>query len=238
MFRDPSENRPRKRVQMSPPQGIVFLVDVDDTLFDNDLFEEELSRFLEEKFGTGGRDSFLTFFEECRNQEGFADFLGAFQKFRIAVQEHPGTMELAFFFRDYPFARHLYPKALDVLDLLSTQGTTVILSDGDAFFQPHKIDRAGIRAAVGNRVRIFVHKEMHLDRLEEEFPGRHYVLIDDKRRILSAVKRHWKDRVTTVWVRQGHYAREDRPDAALLTPDRMISEIGDLLKDPLSGATE
>ena len=214
---------------MTASRKIVFLVDVDDTLFDNDRVEEELSRFLEEKFGPGGRDSFLAFFEECRKQEGFADFLGAFQKFRIATREHPNTMELAFFFRDYPFDRHLYPEALNVLDRLSALGTTVILSDGDAFFQPHKIDRAGIRSAVANRVRIFVHKETRLDRLEEEFPARHYVLIDDKHRILSAVKKQWQDRVTTIWVRQGHYAREDPPDAGLLPPDRTIERIGDLL---------
>lgn len=215
-------------------QDIVFLVDMDDTLFDNDLFEAELSRFLEGKFGPGGRDSYRGFFEGCRKQEGFADFLGAFQKFRIAIQEHPDTMELAYFFRDYPFSRHLYPKALDVLASLSTRGKTVILSDGDAFFQPHKIDRAGIRKAVNGRVRIYVHKETRLDRLEKEFPARHYVLIDDKRRILSSVKKQWESRVTTVWVRQGHYAREDPPDSTLLPPDRTIEKIEDLLKDPSS----
>jgi FMN phosphatase YigB (HAD superfamily) len=216
-------------VHMPSLQNIVFLIDVDDTLFDNDRFEAELSGFLEEKFGPEERDLYRTFFEECRKEEGFADFLGAFQKFRIAVQENPATMELAYFFRDYPFSRHLYPKALDVLSTLSTRGTTVILSDGDAFFQPHKIDRAGIRKAANGKVRIYVHKETRLDRLEKEFPARHYVLVDDKRRILSSVKKQWENRVTTVWVRQGHYARE-APDPALLPPDRTIAKIEDLLE--------
>lgn len=214
---------------MNPPEKTVFFVDVDDTLFDNDHFEHQLRLFLDERFGRHGRDTYIRIFEDLRAGEGFADFLGAAQRFRIVMDEHPSTMDLSFFLRDFPFALGLYPHALNVLSRLSDQGTPIILSDGDAFFQPHKIDRCGIRAAVADRVRIFVHKETRLDRLEQEFPASHYVLIDDKSRILSAVKREWKNRVTTIWVRQGHYARDPAASATDPPPDRTIERIGDLM---------
>ena len=214
---------------MGFPAGTVFLIDVDDTLFDNDRFESDLRAFLEERFGTKGRDRYTEIFESLRAEVGYADFLGAAQKFRIDQDQHMQTLSLAFFLRDYPFSTRLYPNALDVVSHLDTMGTTVILSDGDAFFQPHKIDRSGIRKAVRDRIRIYVHKEKMLARIQEEHPAPHYCMIDDKIRILSAMKKEWENRLTTVFVRQGHYARNPDITAQYPDPDIAIDRIGDLL---------
>ncbi|MHB1286069.1 MAG: HAD family hydrolase [Leptospirales bacterium] len=215
---------------MEISSGTVFLVDVDDTLFDNDRFESDLKNFLKERFGTKGRDRYTEIFEELRAEVGYADFLGATQRFRIDQDQSIQTMPLAFFLRDYPFSSNVYPNAFEVLNHLDTLGTTIILSDGDAFFQPHKIDRSGIRNAVKDRIRIYVHKEKMLEQIQEEFPASHYCMIDDKIRILSSMKQSWKDRLTTVFVRQGHYARNSEITAQYPDPDLGIDQIGDLLR--------
>ncbi|MHB8423298.1 MAG: HAD family hydrolase [Leptospirales bacterium] len=214
---------------MEFPAGTVFLIDVDDTLFDNDRFEDDLKKFLAERFGTKGQTRYTEIFETLRTEVGYADFLGAAQRFRIDQDQHFQTMDLAFFLRDYPFSMRLYPNALSVVSHLATMGTTVILSDGDAFFQPHKIDRSGIREAVKGRVRIYVHKEKMLERIQEELPSPHYCMIDDKIRILSSMKQEWKDRLTTVFVRQGHYARNPEITAQYPSADLSVDQIGDLL---------
>lgn len=211
------------------PAGTVFLIDVDDTLFDNDRFEADLKKFLEERFGSKGQNRYTEIFEALRTEVGYADFLGAAQRFRIDQDQSVQTMDLAFFLRDYPFSTRLYPNALAVVSHLGTMGTTVILSDGDAFFQPHKIDRSGIREAVKGRIRIYIHKEKMLERIRKEYPAPHYCMIDDKIRILSSMKQEWKDQMTTVFVRQGHYARNAEITAGYPASDLAIDQIGELL---------
>ena len=130
---------------------------------------------------------------------------------------------------DYPFANRLYPGALDVLELFRSWGQTVILSDGDVVFQPRKVERSGIYEMVSGNVLIYIHKEEELKDVEQRYPARHYVLVDDKPRILAAVKAIWRDRVTTVLPRQGQYANDAAVVASLPAADLTVERIGDLL---------
>jgi FMN phosphatase YigB (HAD superfamily) len=214
----------------SLPEKTVFLIDVDDTLFDNDCFEQDLKSSLLNLFGPDGVIEYWTILEEIRSSSGFADFLGAAQIFRLKRDQSPMTQELAFFFRDYPFSKNLYPGALDVLRYLKSHGDTVILSDGDAIFQPIKIDHSGIRREVDSHVLIFIHKERMLSRIESLYPADHYVMIDDKLRILSEMKTIWKDRLTSIFVRQGHYANDPALTARYPRPDMMVDRIIDLVQ--------
>jgi FMN phosphatase YigB (HAD superfamily) len=208
---------------------LVFLVDVDNTLLDNDSVQQDLKDHLERVYGHDACDRYWTILEDLFSELGYRDYLGALQRFRA---EHPLEVELlsmSAFLIDYPFASRLFPSALDVLRRLKALGSTVILSDGDVVFQPRKVERAGLSDAVDGRVLIYIHKEEALDDVERRFPAEHYVLIDDKPRILPAVKRFWEDRVTTVWVRQGSYARDAQTVSALPSADVAIERIGDLL---------
>ncbi len=209
---------------------IVFLVDVDNTLLDNDSVQQDLRDHIERSYGADARDRYWKILEDLFSELGYRDYLGALQRFRV---EHPLEVELlsmSAFLIDYPFAGRLYPSALKVLRRLKGSGQTVILSDGDVVFQPRKVERAGLSAAVDGRVLIYIHKEEALDDVERRFPAEHYVLIDDKPRILAAVKRIWRDRVTAVWVRQGSYARDAQTAGDLPPADVAIERIGDLLK--------
>ena len=213
---------------------VVFLVDVDNTLLDNDGVQQDLKDHLERAYGPGARDRYWRILEDLFAELGYRDYLGALQRFRI---EHPLEVELlsmSDFLIDYPFADRLFPSALAVLKRLKGAGPTVILSDGDVVFQPRKVERAGISAAVDGRVLIYIHKEQALDDIERRFPADHYVLVDDKPRILTAVKRLWGDRVTAVFVRQGSYARDAQTTGALPPADVVIDRIGDLLKFDLA----
>jgi FMN phosphatase YigB (HAD superfamily) len=213
---------------------IVFLVDVDNTLLDNDGVQQDLKDHLERAYGRGARDRYWRILEDLFAQLGYRDYLGALQRFRA---EHPLEVELlsmSDFLIDYPFADRLFPSALKVLSRLKGFGPTVILSDGDVVFQPRKVERAGISAAVEGRVLIYIHKEQALDDVAQRFPAEHYVLVDDKPRILSAVKRFWGDRVTAVFVRQGSYARDAKAVGAMPPADVVIDRIGDLLKFDLA----
>lgn len=210
----------------------VFLVDVDDTLFDNDCFERDLKDCLLNLFGPEGAIEYWSILEEIRTSSGFADFLGAAQIFRLKRDQSPMTQELAFFFRDYPFSKNLYPGALNVLRYLKSHGDAVILSDGDAIFQPIKIDHSGIRREVDSHVLIFIHKERMLPKIENLYPASHYVMVDDKLRILSEMKSIWKDRLTSVFVRQGHYANDPAITSRYPRPDVTIDRIEDLLNVP------
>jgi FMN phosphatase YigB (HAD superfamily) len=207
---------------------IVFLVDVDNTLLDNDGVQQDLKDHLEHTYGPEARNRYWSILEELFLELGYRDYLGALQRYRA---EHPREVELlsmSAYLIDYPFASRLFPSAFEVLRRLRGFGPTVILSDGDVVFQPHKVERAGLSDAVDGRVLIYIHKEEVLDDVERRFPAEHYVLIDDKLRILTAVKRFWGDRVTTVFARQGSYARD--PQTGALPPaDVMIERIGDLL---------
>jgi FMN phosphatase YigB (HAD superfamily) len=208
---------------------IVFLIDVDNTLLDNDGVQQDLKNHLERAYGRDARDRYWRILEDLFLELGYRDYLGALQRFR---GEHPREVELlsmSAYLIDYPFADRLYPSALKVLSRLKHLGPTVILSDGDVVFQPHKVERAGLSDAVDGRVLIYIHKEESLDDVERRFPAEHYVLVDDKLRILAAVKRFWGERVTTVFARQGSYALDPQTVGALLPPDFTIEAIGDLL---------
>ena len=191
---------------MTEPDRVVFLLDVDNTLLDNDAVSEDLKRFLTLEVGEERQERYWTIFEELRRELGYADYLGALQRYRVEYPRDPHLLTLSSYLVDYPFPSRLYPGALDVVRHLSCFGPTVILTDGDVVFQQHKIRRSGLLEAVQGRVLIYIHKERELDDVEARYPARHYVFVDDKVRLLDAVKRIWGGRVTTVFPRQGHYA--------------------------------
>lgn len=209
---------------------VVFLIDVDNTLLDNDRVQDDLKNHLESAYGRVARERYWRILENLFTELGYRDYLGALQRYR---NEHPREVELlamSSFLIDYPFADRLFPGALDVLKWLADFGPTVILSDGDVVFQPHKVERAGLADAVAERVLIYIHKEEALDDVERRFPAEHYVIVDDKRRILAAVKQFWGERVTTVFTRQGSYAHD--PDiGSHATADYTIDHIADLIGD-------
>ncbi len=208
---------------------LVFLFDVDNTLLDNDQIQHDLSEHLEQNYGEATRDRYWALFEEQRAQLGYADYLGALQRYRLEDLHDPRVLRIANWLTDYPFGARLYPRALDVVRRAQQWGPTVILSDGDAAFQPRKVERSGLWRTFGENVLIFVHKEESLDDVERLFPARHYVMVDDKLRILEALKQAWGDRVTTVFPRQGHYAVEPGVEARYLAPDVRRERIGDML---------
>ena len=195
-----------------PTQTAVFLVDVDNTLLDNDRVTDDLSRYLTREVGPERQQRYFAIFEELRAELGYADYLGALQRYRIEYPRDPHLLAVSSFLIDYHFANRLYPGSLDALEHLAAFGRTVILTDGDVVFQPRKVERAGLFDAVEGNVLIYIHKERELDDVERRYPAAHYVLVDDKIRILTAVKRSWGRRCTTVFVRQGHYAHA--PDVA------------------------
>lgn len=208
---------------------LIFLFDVDNTLLDNDGVQADLRDYLAREHGPVCRDRYWDIFEELRQELGYADYLGALERFRLEAMHDPRVLRMANWLIDYPFAGRLYPGALAVLRHVQQWGRAVILSDGDAVLQPRKVQRSGLWDAVADRVLIYVHKEQELDDVERLFPARHYVMIDDKLRILDALKQNWGARVTTVFPRQGHYAAD--PDALARYPhgDREAGQIGDLL---------
>jgi FMN phosphatase YigB (HAD superfamily) len=209
-------------------QGVVFLLDVDNTLLDNDQVAGDLRDHLERRMGKAESDRYWAIFEELRAELGYADYLGALQRFRLEHLRDPRVSTLSAFLIDYPFVERLFPRALAALDHLRAAGPTVILSDGDVVFQPHKVRRSGLWDAVGGRVLIFVHKEQTLDVVEDLYPAARYVMVDDKLRILTDAKRVWGRRLTTVYVRQGHYAADLDP-SAYPAADVTVERIGDLL---------
>jgi FMN phosphatase YigB (HAD superfamily) len=211
------------------PHDAVFLLDVDNTLLDNDAVADDLRRHLTRAFGAERQERYWTLFEQLRSELGYADYLGALQRYRIENPRDPHLIEVSSFLVDYPFADRLFPGALKVIEHLNGWGLTVILSDGDVVFQPRKVERSGLFAAVGGRVLIYIHKEKELDDVERQYPARHYVLVDDKLRILTAVKSIWGPRVTTVFVRQGHYAHDAAEVAKYPPADVTVERIADLL---------
>ena len=208
---------------------VVFLFDVDNTLLDNDRVAADLQRHLISEVGAEGAQEYWQIFEQLRTDLGYADYLGGLQRYRA---KHPHAQQLlcmSDFLINYPFAERLFPDALKVVERVQQWGSAVILSDGDVVFQPLKISRSGLANAVSGRVLIYVHKEQELDDLEQRYPAEHYVLVDDKLRILAAVKKFWGSRVTTVFVRQGHYAADPKVLASYPPADISIGRIGDLL---------
>jgi phosphoglycolate phosphatase-like HAD superfamily hydrolase len=229
-----------KRLDPLPaaPASVVFLLDVDNTLLDNDRVTEDLREHLTRDFGATRQKRYWAIFERLRGDLGYADYLGALQAYRAENPRDPHMLRMSSYLLEYPFAERLFPGALDVIRRLSQRGPAVILSDGDAVFQPRKVERSGLYDAVEGRVLIYIHKEHELDDVERRFPARRYVLVDDKPRILSAVKSSWGSRLTTVFVRQGHYARGPGLIPAHPPPDVALERIGDLLQidpDALAG---
>jgi len=217
------------RPARSRKQDLVFLFDVDNTLLNNDRMQNDLFRHIEREFGSKARERYLEIFEELRSQLGYADYLGALERYRLEKMHDPRLLHVANWLVEYPFAARLYPGALEVLRRFRRWGKVAILSDGDAVFQPRKVERSGLWRAVGGNVMIFIHKEQELDCVERFYPARHYVMVDDKLRLLEAIKDVWKDQVTTIFARQGHYARDKQSLASYRPADRSVRYIGDLL---------
>jgi FMN phosphatase YigB (HAD superfamily) len=211
------------------PSPIVFLVDVDNTLIDNDRIQNDLKRHLEREFGAACRDRYWAILEQLFTDLGYRDYLGALQRYRVEHPQDIHLLSMSSFLVDYPFANRLYPGSLDVLERFRSWGPTVILSDGDVVFQPRKIERSGLFEAVEGNVLIYIHKEEALDDVERRYPAQHYVLVDDKLRILTAIKKAWNSRVTTVFPRQGQYAQDRNMIAECPPADLTVNRIGDLL---------
>jgi FMN phosphatase YigB (HAD superfamily) len=214
---------------MSGADATVFLFDVDNTLLDNDRIEADISEHVEQQFGPAGRDRFWAIFEALRGEFGFANYLETVQRLRLEALQDPRVLGLSSFLLDYPFASRLYPRALETLAHVRKFGRTVILSDGDAVFQPHKIRRAGLWDAVDGRVLIYVHKERMLEEVQRHFPAQRYIMVDDKPGILAAMKEIWGTRLTTVFPHQGHYARASQSMASYPSADITFEHVAELI---------
>jgi FMN phosphatase YigB (HAD superfamily) len=222
---------------MAGTHDIVFLFDVDNTLLDNDQVQADLRQHLAESYGPAASERYWAILEKLRGELGYVDYLGALERYRLEQLHDPRVLRMANWMVDYPFADRLYPGSLDAVRHAARWGPTVILSDGDAVFQPRKVERSGLWRAFEDRVLIYVHKEEELDDVERLYPARHYVLVDDKLRILDAVKRVWGARVTTVFPRQGHYAHDPAEVAKYRPGDITIEAIGDLVRHDLATLT-
>jgi FMN phosphatase YigB (HAD superfamily) len=209
-------------------QDILFLFDVDNTLLDNDAVQADLGEHLETEFGRPARDRYWAIFETLRSELGYADYLGALQRYRLEDPDDPQLLRMSGFLIDYPFPTRLYPGALKTLSHCRRTGPTAILSDGDVVFQPRKVTRSGLWDAVEGRVMIYLHKEEMLQAVERRYPANHYVMVDDKLRILTAMKKVWGARLTTIFVRQGHYALDLASLSSYPPADLTIERIGDL----------
>ena len=214
---------------MTKTAPVVFLFDVDNTLLDNDRVQAHLKEHLERAYGVATRDRYWEILEQLRNELGYVDYLGALERYRIEAMHRPELLRMSSWLVDYPFAERLYPGALDAVRHVQQWGPAVILSDGDVVFQPRKIERSGLSDVVDGRVLIYIHKEQELEDVERRYPAKHYVLVDDKLRILAAIKKIWGSRVTTVFPRQGHYALDSEAIADYPAADITIDRIGDLL---------
>jgi hypothetical protein len=208
----------------------VFLFDVDNTLLDNDRVAEDLKRYLTNQVGEASEQRYWEIFEQLRTELGYADYLGALQRYRIERPRDPKLLAVSRFLINYPFANRLFPESLDAVEYAQRLGRAVILSDGDVVFQPRKVDRSGLYEVFEGHVLIYIHKELELGDVEAKYPAAHYVMVDDKVRILGAIKKHWGTRVTTVFPRQGHYALDAALVAKYPKPDITIERIGELRK--------
>jgi FMN phosphatase YigB (HAD superfamily) len=211
------------------PAPVVFLLDVDNTLLDHDRVVADLMRHLDQVIGRERQQHYWNIFNRLRQELGYADYLGALQQYRAAYPRDPNVLVLSSFLINYPFANRLFPNSLDVIDRMKTWGPVVILTDGDVVFQPRKIERSGLFEAVDGNVLIYVHKELELDDVERRYPADRYVFVDDKLRLLAAVKATWGRRVTTVFPRQGHYARDPEILRSHPPADITVERIGDLV---------
>jgi hypothetical protein len=214
---------------MSTPD-IVFLFDIDNTLVDNDHVQADLKHHLATTYGPEARDRYWEILEQLRTELGYVDYLGALERYRLEALHRPEILRMSNWMIDYPFADRVYPGAMDAVRHVRQWGLPVVLSDGDAVFQPRKVERSGIWKEFEGRVLIYIHKEEELDDVERLYPARHYVLIDDKLRILTVAKKIWGDRVTTVFPKQGHYALDPAVLKQYPPADVELAAIGDLVK--------
>jgi FMN phosphatase YigB (HAD superfamily) len=213
---------------MLSPDAVTFLLDVDNTLLDNDRFGKDLGDRLEESFGAFERARYWSLIAKRRDELGVVDYLGSLQDFRVGLDDHAELLDMSHFVLEYPFAERLFPGALDTVAHLRSIGRPVVLSDGDIVFQPRKIQRSGIWAAVAGRVLIYLHKEKVLDHMQRRYPSPHYVMVDDKSNLLAAMKSQLGAKLTTVFVRQGHYAQDPAANSVSPAPDLVIERIADL----------
>ena len=211
------------------PNDVVFLFDVDNTLLDNDRVTADLRRYLEREVGPERGERYWAIFEELRTELGYADYLGALQRYRVECPYDSHLLAVSTYLVNYPFANRLYPNSLDALEHCKRWGPVVILSDGDVVFQPRKVERSGLFEAVEGNILIYIHKEQELADVERRYPARHYVMVDDKLRILTALRESWGPRVTTVFPRQGHYALDPAQTSKYPPADVTVERIGDLL---------
>lgn len=211
---------------------LVFLFDIDNTLLDNDRIQQDLRDHLTQKVGAECQQKYWDTLEELRSELGYVDYLGSLQRYRMAHPRDLQVLAVSKYLIEYPFANRLYPGSLDAVAHVQKWGHTVILSDGDAVFQPWKAERSGLAEAFHRRTLIYIHKEDMLDDVEKRYPADHYVMIDDKLRILDAIKTKWKERVTTVFVQQGHYAKDPETLARYSHGDLQVLKIGDLVEVP------
>jgi FMN phosphatase YigB (HAD superfamily) len=232
----------RKTPKRSDQAKLVFLFDVDNTLLDNDQVITDLGKHLEREVGPERARRYWTLFEQLRTQLGYADYLGALQHYRNEYPHDVSLLAVSRFLIDYPFSKRIFPDSLDVIEHVNQWGAAVLLTDGDVVFQPRKVHRSGLYEAVGGCALVYAHKERELADVEARYPADHYVMVDDKLRILAAIKKIWGGRVTTIFVRQGHYALDLKILAAYPAADVSIEHIGDLLsydlQDFRSGAQE
>jgi FMN phosphatase YigB (HAD superfamily) len=215
---------------VSEGASVVFLFDVDNTLLDNDRVIADMHRFMHGAIGPEHTAEYFQILEQLRGELGYVDYLGALQRYRIVHPRETAVLRISSWLVDYPFANRLFPRSLDVIEHVREVGLPVVLSDGDVVFQPRKIERSGVWEQVEGRVLIYVHKEHELGDVEANYPASHYVLVDDKVRILDAIKRVWGDRVTTVFPRQGHYALDAEAVAQYAQPNVTIERIDELLE--------
>ena len=213
-----------------PPSPVVFLFDVDNTLLDNDRVTSDLRRHLEREVGQENSGHYWDIFEQLRTELGYADYLGALQRYRIKHSNDPKLLAVSYFLVNYPFANRLYPNSLDVIEHCRQWGQVVIFSDGDVVFQPRKIERSGLFEAVEGNVLIYIHKELELEDVVRRYPADHYIMVDDKLRLLADIKKAWGARVTTVFPQQGHYALDPEIIAQYPPADISIERIGSLLE--------
>lgn len=211
---------------------VVTLFDVDNTLLDNDRVVQDLMRHMDRELGHERQQEYWEIFEMLRQELGYADYLGALQRYRLQHPRDSHVLIASSFLVNYPFANRLFPQSLDAVEHARRWGPAVILSDGDVVFQPRKIERSGLFDSVERNILIYVHKEMELDDVERRYPAERYIAVDDKLWLLHAMKRHWGPRLTTVWPKQGHYVTDERVKT-LTPPDVTIERIGDFLDWPL-----
>lgn len=217
---------------------LVFFFDVDNTLLDNDRVSEDLRNFLEKEIGVKRANRYKEIFEEMRVELGYADYLGALQKYRVENPYDSHVLAVSTFLVNYHFANRLFPNSLDVIEHCKKFGDVVILTDGDVVFQPRKIERSGLFETVEGNILVYIHKEQELADVTRRYPAEHYILIDDKVRILAAIKKIWGAKVTTVFPKQGHYAHDEKEVAKYPNPDITIERIGDLLSFDLKDFTK